>query len=183
MPFRGYGPATIGATGLLAVAVAALQLWLVPDPASQPFAYVALWIVTAAMSLAMIGYETVTRSRRIHSDLADDMIRAAIGQFMPTLIAGALVTAVLLRFAPQTTWMLPGFWQVLLGLGVFASCRSLPPAMMLVGGWYLATGLLCLAFASGDQAFSPWAMGVPLGFGQLLSAAVIHSVGGGDAED
>ena len=50
--FRGYGPMTVAATGLLAMLAAGAQaLWL-PDPQSNPLAYVALWVATAAMSFA-----------------------------------------------------------------------------------------------------------------------------------
>ena len=41
--------------------------------------------------------------------------------------------------------MTPGLWQITFGLGVFASCRFLPRGMLLVGGWYVASGLACLA--------------------------------------
>jgi hypothetical protein len=92
------------------------------------------------------------------------------------------LTGVLFWFAPQSLWMLPGLWQILFGLGVFASGRFLPRAMGMVGFWYLAAGLLSLAFASGAGAFAPWVMGAPFGIGQLLVAAALHfSAGGEDA--
>jgi hypothetical protein len=68
--------------------------------------------------------------------------------------------------------MLPGLWQVLFSMGVFASCRFLPRQMFAVGVWYLAAGVTCLALGSG--AFSPWAMGLPFGFGQLMVATVLQ---------
>jgi peptidoglycan/LPS O-acetylase OafA/YrhL len=121
----------------------------------------------------------VARSRRIHTGLADEMIRSAVEQFLPAGVAGALLTAVLLRYAPQSLWMLPGLWQIVFGLGVFASCRFLPRSMLAVGVWYLAAGLCCLAFASGGQAMAPWTMGVPFCVGQLLVAGVLLLDGGG----
>ena len=45
--------------------------------------------------------------------------------------------------------------------------------MVLVGMWYLAAGLICLAVATDSGPFSPWAMGIPFGIGQLLVAAVL----------
>ena len=69
------------------------------------------------------------------------MIYAAIEQFIPAGVAGALLTFVLFRFAPESLWMLPGLWQIVFSLGVFASCRSLPRPMFAVGVWYLAAGL------------------------------------------
>jgi len=138
----------------------------------------ALWVATAAVSIVLVTVEMVARSRRIHSGLADEMIHAATEQFIQAGIAGALITFVLYRFAPETLWMLPGLWQIVFSLGVLASCRSLPRAMFAVGIWYLAAGLAMLAFANGTRAFAPWAMALPFGVGQLLMAAVLYrSVG------
>jgi hypothetical protein len=181
--FRGYGPMTVAATGVVAVAAAGLQaLWL-PQPGSELLAYVAIWVATAAISILLIGIEMVARSRRIHSGLADAMIHAATEQFIPAGVAGALLTFVLFRFAPQSLWMLPGLWQIVFSLGIFASCRSLPRAMFAAGVWYLATGLASLAWANGVHAYSPWAMALPYGIGQSLIAAVLYwSVGDNDVE-
>jgi hypothetical protein len=181
--FRGYGPMTVAATGFVAVAAAGLQAFWLPNPAAHPLDYVAIWVATAAISIVLIGIEMVARSRRIHSGLADAMIHAATEQFIPAGVAGGLLTFVLYRFAPQTLWMLPGLWQIVFSLGIFASCRSLPRPMFAAGVWYLATGLASLAFANDAHAYSPWAMAVPYGFGQLFIAAVLYwSVGESDVE-
>jgi hypothetical protein len=173
LEFRGYGPTTLAATGLIAgVAAAGQALWLA-DPTRDALAYLALWISVAALSVTIIGFEMVTRSRRVHSNLAEEMIQSAVEEFLPAAVAGLLVSVVILRFAPQSLWMLPGLWQIIFSLGLFASLRSFPRPMVAVGWWYLGSGLACLAFASGEQAFSPWAMGVPFGVGQLLIAAVL----------
>ena len=181
--FRGYGPITVAATGFLALMAAAIQaLWL-PDPLADPFNYVALWIATAALSVALVGLEMVARSHRIHSGLADEMIHAATEQFIPAGVAGALLTFVLFRFAPEALWMLPGLWQIVFSLGFLASCRSLPRPMYAVGVWYLAAGLTGLALAGGTHSLSPWAMAVPFGIGQLVMAAILYqSVGESDAK-
>ncbi len=178
--FRGYGPTAFAATGVLALAAAAGQALWMPVPAASPLAWLTLWVAVAAISAGVIGFEMVARSRRMHSGMADAMIRAAVEQFLPAGLAGALVTLVLVRFAPQSLWMLPGLWQLIFGLGVFASCRFLPRAMLGVGAWYLATGLFGLALASGAQAFAPWAMGGAFGLGQLAVAAVLAASRGDD---
>jgi hypothetical protein len=138
-----------------------------------------LWIGTAVVSVAIVGLEAVRRSRRVHSGLADDMIQAAAEQFLPAAVAGALLTFVILRVAPESLWMLPGLWQVVFSLGVFASCRSLPRPMIAVAVWYLVSGLACLALAKGAGAFSPWAMGAPFGVGQVLAALLLQRHDGG----
>lgn len=179
--FRGYGPATLVGTGILAAAGALAQAQWLPDPGKDIRGYLLLWSAIALLSAVIVGVEVIARSRRVHRGLADEMIRQAVAQFLPAAFAGALLTLVLMQSA-ESLWLLPGLWQILLSLGVFASCRSLPRPMLAVGLWYLATGLACVAWAKGDAAFSPWAMGLPFGFGQLLAAAVLHFAGRQDDE-
>jgi hypothetical protein len=182
--FRGYGPATIALTGILAAIAALVQAAWLDNPREQVAGYLTIWIAAAAISAALIGAETITRSRRLHSGLADEMIHAAIEQLIPVGVAGALLTVVLVRFAPETLWMLPGLWQILFSLGVFASCRLLPKELFAVGAWYLSSGLLCLAVAANGEFWSPWAMGVPFGVGQLIMAGILYqTLGGRDGED
>lgn len=179
--FRGYGPATLGGTSLLALlAAGAQEVWL-PDPANHIGVYLSIWVWTAVVAAALIGVETHARSRRIHSGLADEMIRMAVEQFLPSVIAGALVTLVLVRYVPSLVWLLPGMWQLVFSLGVFSSCRFLPRPMLVAGAWYLLTGLLCIAWGD-NRALSAWAMGIPYGVGQLLVAGIllVHSRGGRD---
>jgi hypothetical protein len=172
--FRGFGPTTLAATGGFAFIIAAAQsLWL-KDPAAHVYRYLALWIATAAVSVIVIAMETVARSRRAHGSLAASMMQSAVEQFLPAIAAGGLLTMVLLAAAPQSLWMLPGLWQVIFSLGAFATCRILPRPMFVVGVWYLACGLACLALSRDGGAFSPWAMGVPFGVGQLLVAAILQ---------
>jgi hypothetical protein len=171
--FRGFGPTTFAATSLIVAIAAAAQARWMPDAGASVDSYLLLWLGVAALSGAVIGLEMVSRSRRIYSHLADEMLRAAVEQFLPAGLAGGLLTLVLWRFAPESLWMAPGLWQIVFGLGVFASTRFLPSAMWLVGAWYLTTGLACLAIFHGPAAFAPIAMGLPFGAGQLLVAIVL----------
>jgi hypothetical protein len=180
--FRGYGAATLAATSALAALAGLAQARWLPDPIHKPNTYIMLWSGTAALALIVIAMETVTRTRRMHSGMAQEMILSAVEQFLPSGLAGVLLTAVMLRFVPESLWMLPGLWQVVFALGVFASSRFLPRPMLLVGAWYLATALVCLVLARGEDTFSPWAMGAPFGVGQLIVAALLqlHSRGSHD---
>ncbi len=170
--FRGYGPATLAATGVFAmIASGAQALWL-PSASKGIPAYLATWITTALVSGALIASQMFARTRRMHSGMADEMIRMAVEQFLPSVGAGALITFVLVRYVPAALWMLPGLWQIIFSLGVFSSCRFLPRPMIAAGAWYLFTGLVCISLGDA-RAFSPWAMGIPYGVGQLLVAAIL----------
>jgi hypothetical protein len=170
--FRGYGPATLAATGVIALLAASLQSMWLPDSANHIPAYLRIWISTAVFSAALAGVQMYTRTRRIHSGLSDEMIRMAVEQFLPAAGAGLLITIVLVRFVPAVVWMLPGLWQVIFSLGLFSSCRFLPRPMIAAGAWYLLTGLICIALGD-SRALAPWTMGLAYGAGQFLVAGIL----------
>jgi hypothetical protein len=171
--FRGYAPATLAATGACALLVAAGQAIWLPESATNMRVYIALWAATAVLCVVLIAIETVHHSRRAHGGLAPVMLQSALEQLLPAVVAGGLVTLALLELAPQSLWMLPGLWHIFFALGVFPSCRFLPRPTFLVGVWYLACGLACLAMAAPTHANSPWAMGIPYGVGHLLVAGIV----------
>ena len=173
--FRGYGPASIALSGVLAMVVAAAQAqWMSKHRKADFTVWLAVWAGTAAVSVLLTGIETFARARRVHLGFAREMVQSAVEQFLPAMMVGFLLTAVMMRVAPQECWMLPGLWQLIFSLGVFASCRFLPRQMFAVGVWYLAAGLFCLVAASAARTLSPWMMGIPFGVGQLLVAAVLQ---------
>src|SRR5215471_20966233 len=115
--FRGYGPATLAATGGFAALAAVAQAYWVPDPMHHLPAYLAVWVVTAIVCASLTGVQMYTRTRRMHSGLSDEMLRMAVVQFLPSAGAGLLLTGVLVYFVPTVTWMLPGLWQVIFSIG------------------------------------------------------------------
>jgi hypothetical protein len=172
--FRGYGPASTAVSGTLALIVATAQAVWMKEAGRDVLPFLAVWVATAAVSVALATFETIVRSRRVHSGFAAEMIQSAVAQFLPAGIVGLLLTGVMLLAAPKELWMLPGLWELIFSLGVFASCRFLPRQMFAVGLWYLGCGLTCLMMASGPRILSPWEMGIPFGVGQLLVAAVLR---------
>ena len=182
--FRGYGPAAMAATGGVALATALLQSVWLDDPTEDPLLFFLGWTAAAIVSALVIWVEMLARSRRHHSGLADAMIYQAVEQFLPSAVAGVLLAAMLWKFAPDTLWMLPGLWQILVSLGVFASVRSLPRTVAFGGAFYFLAGFTVLILASQSHTLSPWTMGLPFAIGQLLMAAILHFASGADdAED
>ena len=180
--FRGHGPAAMAATGALALATTLLQWFWLDDPTSRPLEFFACWLAIAGLSAALIWIEMRARARRHHSGLADAMLCQAVEQFLPSAVAGASLAAMIWLFAPETLWMLPGLWQVLVSLGVFASVRTLPRTVALGGAWYFVAGFISLLMGSQDHALSPWTMGLPFVFGQFLMATLLHFASG-DTDD
>lgn len=176
--FRGFGPAVMAVTGGLAIVTAGAQSIWFDALAREPLIFLLCWVVTAIISAGLIGAEMLARSRRHHAGLADAMVVNAIEQFVPAGFAGGAIACVLLKFAPESLWILPGFWQILVALGIFASVRSLPRSIALVGAWYFVAGIGVLIVASFSQSLAPWMMGLPFAVGQFLMAAVLHLASG-----
>jgi hypothetical protein len=182
--FRGYGPATMAATGALALIAAILQYFFLPDPTADPLAFFLGWGVAAALSGLIIWIEMRARSRRHHSGLADAMIHQAAEQFLPAGVAGVLLAVVMWKFAVETLWLLPGLWQILVSLGIFASVRSLPRSVALAGAWYFISGFVVVVLASQTHTLSPWTMGLPFVIGQSMMAGILYVASGdNDVED
>ncbi len=171
--FRGYGPFTLLATSIVALLAGAAQRHWLPEPAAHPVGYVALWLTTGVLCAALIATEMLARANRLHSGMADEMVLMAVTQFLPAGVAGALLPFVLLSVPQNVFWLLPGLWQVIFSLGVFASCRCLPRSMLLVGGWFLLTGFAVIA-VGGNRALNPATMVVPYAVGMALVAAIHH---------
>jgi hypothetical protein len=172
--FRGYRAMPVAFSGVLAVCTAAFQQAWLSDPVANLPTYLTLWISAAFVSALAAGTEMLLRCWRSPTTLTREITWLAVEQFLPCLLAGALLTAVLVAYVPEGVWMLPGLWQMLFGLGIFASHRLLPRATLGVAVFYLLAGALVLALTRGPAGLSPWAMGIPFGVGQLYAAAVLY---------
>lgn len=172
--FRGYRAVPIAFSGLVAWVVAACQYVLLPNPADYPADYLVLWLGAAVLNIGVTGLVIGVHYGQSVSTLTRSNTRLAVGQFLPSLAAGAVLTAVLYRHAPAQLWMLPGLWSILFSLGVFASYRLLPRATFWIAVYYLAAGAGCLMLAQGEHAFSPLAMAIPFGCGQFLAGGILY---------
>ena len=171
--FRGYGPLTLSATSGFALLAGAAQAHWIPSPAVHRGEYVALWLSTGVLSAFIIAVQMFTRANRLHSGMADEMVRMAVAQFLPAAAAGVMLPLVLLHITTNVFWMLPGLWQIIFSLGVFASCRCLSRWMLLAGIWFLVTGMACLALGDA-RALAPATMADAYAVGMALVALIHH---------
>lgn len=170
---RGFRSLPIAISGVLAIAAGAAQPVLVPAPVGTPFAWLALWIATAGLSVALWASEVAWRYSHTTSSLERERMRLAVGRFAPSVAAGALVTLAFALRSPEDLHLLPGIWALLMSVGTFAALPLLPRPVLLVAAWYFLAGAAVFSFAPGALAFSPFAMGVVFGTGQLAAAAVM----------
>ena len=151
----GWAMVAIGAVGLAAAAIANTQ--------SSPRAWLAVWIVAAAIGLVLSLAGMVHKARRLGVPAFAGPARRFVLTFCLPLVAGAALTVALDQAGLHL--LLPGAWLLLFGVGVACggmfSVRTVP----VMGFCFMALGLVAL-FA--PPAFSPWLMA--LGFGGLLIA-------------
>jgi hypothetical protein len=181
--FQGFGPGVIALTGGLALLMAALQARQ-GAAALDPWLFARDWVLIAIASAALIGVEMLARARRRHGGLADALLMRAVLAFLPVGAVGAAFAVIVLIAAPDAAWIMPGLWQMLIGIGLFAALANLPRAAMLVAAWYLGAGAACLWLGAAERTHGPWLMGIPFGFGQLMMAAILHRAeASGDGHD
>jgi hypothetical protein len=168
--YRGYHPRLVALTGLLGIAAAVAQPWLLPF-ADAP-AFLAYWIAVAALNL-LVHWSTMVHGYLHEDELARRRTRRVVGQFIPSVAAGAMVTAGALAWVPAATPVLPGIWSVTFALGVFSSRPYLPRYIGWVGLWYLAGGGLLLALASSTFGWMGACLGAIFGCGQIGAALVL----------
>lgn len=168
--FRGYGPLTLSATAVFALLAGVVQARWLPSPSGHPAEYVALWLSTGVLSASLIATQMLTRSNRLHSGMANEMVGIAVTQFLPAGVAGAILPFVLLHSPQGVFWMLPGLWQIIFSLGVFASCRGLPRPMLLAGIWFLVSGFACIAVGD-SRALQPATMSGAYAIGMAFVAS------------
>jgi hypothetical protein len=182
--FRGYGPTTVALTGLIGLLTAILQSVWPSIFAPSAHVYIMCWLITGGICAIAVFIEMHGRSQRLHSNLAGTLINQALELFLPAAVASVFVPLFLLRFAPQSLWMMPGLWQLFVSLGIFASIRNLPRRMALGAAWYFVVGFASLLLsASNSHVLSPWLMGVPFSAGQLLMAALLFTATGASNEE
>jgi hypothetical protein len=169
--YRGYRSIPIAASGLLGLAAAAVQPAAL---AGDPTGFVVYWAAVAACA-GFVGVSEIVYNYIVHDEeLARRRTRRVIGQLLPGLLGGAIVTASFVHLGPGLVPLLPGIWALSFGLGIFASRPYLVRASGWVALYYYAAGAALLWTAGRPGTLDAWAVGGTFGVGQLLTAGVLY---------
>ena len=169
--YCGYRALPVALSGATALIGAVLQPLLVAD--GDALAYVLYWLNIALISGLICGVGIL---RRYLNDSAYGRRQAhrTVGQFIPCLAAGSLVTLGVVRVDLTLVAILPGLWSILFALGIFSSRPYLPRAAGWIACFYLVMGAVLLWLAPGGGSLSPWAMGWTFGCGQIVTAGILY---------
>ena len=171
--FRGYRAMTTAFSGFVAIGCAIAQPYFVPQPELNLNMYLSLWLTAGLVCIGTAALAVWDRGFRSGSGVQRDLAIHAAEQLVPSLVAGGMLTFVIVRFCIEHSYLLPGLWAIMLAMGIFSSRRLLPKATAIVGGYYLMAGLFIIAQFRGFDVFNPWVMGITFGVGQFLAARVL----------
>src|ERR1041385_1596267 len=168
-PFTGIsgrGEMAIGATALVASLIAAQQptfkLWL------------AIWFAEGLISLLIAGWSMDRKARAVGMPLVSGLGRKAVFSLSPPIIAGGLLTIVLVRAG--LTNAIPGMWLLLYGTGVITGGMFSVRAIPAMGLCFMALGAIALF---SYPTWTNWFMAAGFGGLPLLFGAIIVRKYGG----
>lgn len=141
------------------------------------------WVLLAGLCVCMIGTEAIVRARKLHSTIANRLLTLTLQRFLPAAAAGAIAGVIVLLRTPEHARLLPGLWQILIGVGICAVLGNLPRQMVWAALFYFAAGATSLMLSADPHIASRWLMGVPFGAGQLLVAATLYVASKEDDRD
>lgn len=148
----GWGGAAMGLTAVAAAFVAARQ--------TSPGRWLAVWLAELAIAVVIAGGATVLKARAAKGKVFSGPGRRFALSFVPPLLVGALLTAVLYRADLVT--VLPGMWLLLYGTAVVTGGAFSVRVVPLMG--------LCMMVAGAAALLGPAVWGdifMAAGFGGL----------------
>jgi hypothetical protein len=127
-----------GSTGIASGSVGVLAAVISFIPAVRPY-WLIVWLLAAVVA-AGVGGVLLFRQTPIR--------RFAIG-LLPSLFAGAVLTAVL--WSSGNLHAIPGTWMLLYGCGLIAASLASARSIAILGGAFVALGLLALVLPDSLQ--------------------------------
>lgn len=168
--YRGYRSLPVAASGLIGLIAA----WAQPQGLGvvDPVGFVEYWGVIA-MAAALVGSSEIIYNYVRDERAERRRTRQVVGQFLPGLLAGVIISASFVRLSVALVPLLPGVCAICFGTGIFASRPYLPRASGWVGLFYYMAGVGLLSIANGPEPLHAWWVGGTFGVGQLLAAFVL----------
>ncbi len=169
--YRGYRSQTVAVTGVVALVGATFQSAILDSLGGLNAVH--YWVTIAVVNVLLVASDIVWDYYRAFSPLQRKMTATVIGQLLPCLAVGAVVTVAVALKVPHFLGLLPGLWALLYAMGIFASRPHLAHGVGWVGLFYFVAGSWLLLTA--QPVFqSPWLMGSVFGLGQLFLSSALY---------
>ncbi|MEM9643501.1 MAG: hypothetical protein AAF989_00795 [Planctomycetota bacterium] len=171
--FDGFRALPIGLGGVLGLVAAVTQSQWLPWLGGTDVAFVGGWMATAVTCLTIVMADITWRYVSDPSARKRRLSLQVLARLMPGLLIGAAFPVVLLLQHPNSVWMLPSLWSLVLGLAIFAAADLLPTSLSKIGIWYVAAGFVALIWLPDVSFRDPRLMGIVFGGGQLWTACLL----------
>lgn len=167
--FRGYSGKARAASGLAAIAAAAIMALphYPATPQAHLFGWAAVFVVSVSLNFGAVfhWFWTDAEARRDWRRLKPAL------DSIPALVVGGLLTFALIQAGQYRC--LFGAWMCLFGLSNIAGHQVLPRAIWPLGLFYIVCGG-CALVLSGITFLDPWPMGLAFGIGELAGGVIFH---------
>ena len=148
----GWGGVAVGVSAVAAAVVAAYR--------ATPGGWMAVWFAEGMLAMAIAALTMKHKAEKVGEALLSAPARKFALSFAPPLLAGALLTYILIQAGQP--WGIPGMWLLLYGTGIVTGGAFSVDIVPVMGVCFMALGAVAL--------FSPPAWGnffLGLGFGGL----------------
>ncbi len=170
--YRGYKPIVVGISGILGITASIIQPFFIKNFLSVSF--VIYWVIVAAINLTlctlMILYQYFFKEN-IHEKQKTICIMT---QFIPMIIAGAIITLFFTLNGDVTTPFLPAIWAMIFSLGIFNIRPYLTNLTIISAAFYLLCSVFLFYLKSYNLNLLSFGMGLTFGFGQIISAIILY---------
>jgi hypothetical protein len=162
----GWGGVALGITALGAASIASRM--------PRPRDWLLIWLCELTVAVAIAGWTTLSKAHRSGTSLLTGPARRFAYSFAPPILAGALLTAVMVRL--DVMGAIPGMWLLLYGTAVVTAGAFSIRVVPLMGLCFVVLGAVAL--------FCPYDWGntfLATGFGGLhilFGAVIARNYGG-----
>ena len=183
--YRGFRSVAIGVSGVFVLLGALVQAqandtgWL-QNTVGNKDGYLRIWLFVALASLIVTAIEMVLRGFVSRKANVWRMHRRLVCLLCPSLIVGAVMTAVICiskeidDVSTAQYWILPGMWAVVYGLGLVSCCLHLHRSTFWAASYYLIAGGIYFYLNWTTRELAAWHMVAIFGTGQLLLGGLLY---------
>jgi len=141
----------VSGSGITITGIVALVATLVAGTDYTSPRWLITWVATAPIAFSASVYLTMKKSREVQAMVTVALARKLALAFFPSLVAGAVLTAVALRAG----WFaaLPGMWLMMYGAAVMAGGAMSVSIVPVMGAMFMAFGAAALA---APLVFASW---------------------------
>lgn len=133
----------ISGRGITVTGIVALFATLAAGTRLDSPRWLVVWMAAALIAFSAAATLTVTKARASNANVTGALARKLALAFFPSLVAGAVLTAVALRAGWYSA--LPGMWLMMYGAAVMAGGAMSVPVVPVMGAMFMACGAVALA--------------------------------------